>query len=80
MVARGDRCRPVQRPQARVIKTIGYFNCDYIKCDSWQDCYPEVQLALITVEDDVITAVEHYKGEAPKEEFAILEPVDLRQT
>ncbi|SRR5579883_1088586 len=74
----GGDCRPKRRPSVSTIKTIGYFNCDNVTCYSWKDCYPDVQLALITVEDNVITGVELYKGKEPKKQFAILEPASLK--
>lgn len=69
----GDHCRPDKRPQISVIRTIGYFNCDNIRCPSWQDCFPEVQSALIVVTDNKIASAEPYEGET-EEEFQILEP------
>lgn len=75
----GGNCRPASCPDANVIKTIGYFNCDNIKCSSWQDCYPNVQLALITIENNTIAGVEPYRGELPSREFAILEPAELNK-
>lgn len=74
----GPDCRPPSRPSAPVIKIIGYFNCDNFKCDSWSDCFPEVQQALITIENNRIASVEHYTGPLPEDEqFPILEPADL---
>ncbi len=70
----GNPCRPKVRPPGGSLKTIGYFNCDNLKCSSWQDCYPDVQLALVTVKDDVIVDVSIYNGEVGEERFAILEP------
>jgi len=57
----GAQCRP-STPLAGRIKSIGYFNCDNIKCKTWQDCYPEVQQAVITIENDVISDVQIYTG------------------
>ncbi|MCA9814580.1 MAG: hypothetical protein H6677_01005 [Candidatus Obscuribacterales bacterium] len=74
----GDQCRPPSRPDARVIKTLGHFNCDNIKCSSWQDCFPDIQTVLITIENNRITDVEIYKPSGDEEEFAILEPAELR--
>jgi len=73
----GDYCRPKSRPSAKTIKTVGYYNCDNIKCKSWQDCFPDVQLGLITVEDNVIAKVEPYTGPEPETEFPIIEPAEL---
>ncbi|MGH9550040.1 MAG: hypothetical protein ACRD3W_11725, partial [Terriglobales bacterium] len=61
--------RPAHQPDARVVKTVGYFNCDNIKCATWQDCYPQVQRALITIEDNVIADVSVFEGEASDNGF-----------
>jgi len=73
----GPNCRPVARPRERTLKTIGYFNCDNPSCDSWQDCYPEVQEAVITVVDDVITEVLAIVYKPEELTFAILEPEEI---
>lgn len=73
----GPICRPRQKPRAKAIKTIGYFNCDNTRCGTWQDCYPEVQQALVTIEDDVIADVQSYKGELSTKDFDIIEPQGL---
>ncbi len=70
----GPNCRPPVRPEARTLKTIGYYNCDNPGCDSWQDCYPEVQEAVITVVEDVITEVTTIVYKPEELTFAILEP------
>ncbi len=75
----GSYLRPPSKPGAREIKTLGYYNCDNIKCKSWEDCYPDVQLAVITVTDNKITSVEPYTGPEPAKEFPILEPGELAQ-
>ena len=72
----GGQTRPVVRPACGNFKTIGYFNCDNITCSSWQDCYPSVQEALITVANDIIVAVEVYEGETIPDKFAIIEPLE----
>jgi len=76
----GDYCRPPSRPQAKTIKTVGYYNCDNIHCKTWQDCYPDVQLALLTVQNNIITSVEPYKGPEPEKDFPIVEPAELAAT
>lgn len=76
----GDYCRPQSRPQEKEIKTLGYYNCDNVHCKSWQDCYPEVQLAVITVENNIITKVEPYSGPEPTRDFPILEPEALAES
>jgi hypothetical protein len=77
VVWRGGNSRPSQRPQVALVKTVGYFNCDNVRCSSWQDCYPTVQRALITIEDDAIKDVSVYEGEATDDGFDIIEPKDL---
>ncbi|MCC7530142.1 MAG: hypothetical protein IT342_16575 [Candidatus Melainabacteria bacterium] len=67
--------RPETRPKGGNIKSVGYFNCDNVKCKSWSDCFPDVQQALITVKNDVIEKVEVYKGPLSGEQFEIIEPV-----
>lgn len=80
----GENCRPsVSFDPATTIKTIGYYNCDNIRCETWQDCYPQVQMALISINENVIVAVEHFEGEEAekvsqsKQKFPILEPPHL---
>lgn len=73
----GSVCRPVERPVGGNIKSVGYFNCDNMRCKSWMDCFPLVQQALITVENDVITAVELFDGQASDNGFDIIEPKGL---
>ena len=46
---KGKDCRPEKRPKGGNISTVGYFNCDNIRCSTWSDCYPEVQQAIITI-------------------------------
>ena len=76
----GDNSRPPSRPRAKLIKTLGHFNCDNIKCSTWQDRFPDIQTALITVEDNVISNLEIYECRGEEEEFAILEPEELRHS
>lgn len=66
-------CRPPERPSEGNIKTVGYFNCDNPKCASWQDCFPSVQMALITIAADRIESVEPYDPPAQVDQFAIIE-------
>jgi hypothetical protein len=69
--------RPAARPADGSLKTIGYFECDNLNCDSWHDCYPEVQEALIVIHQDVITQAQttvHRPGEIG---FDIIEPKDV---
>lgn len=76
----GAARRPEQRPAGGNLKTIGYFNCDNVECESWKDCFPDVQPALITIEDDQIVKVEVYKGPLSGEQFEIIEPAGDRTT
>ena len=73
-------CRPKEKPAFKVIKTLGHFNCDNIKCSSWQDCYPDIQNVLITIENNRIVEVEHYKHTGEEDEFAFLEPKELAES
>lgn len=73
----GKTCRPSARPADGNIKSIGYFNCDNIRCSTWQDCYPEVQQALVTVESDVITDVSVFHERKEGQNFDIIEPEGL---
>lgn len=73
----GTSCRPSIRPPKGNIKSIGYFNCDNIRCSSWQDCYPDVQQALVTVENDVITDVSVFHERVGGQNFDIIEPKGL---
>lgn len=73
----GPKMRPKHRPENGNLKTIGYYECDNLKCESWADCYPEIQEALIVIENDVISAakpVSHKPGELV---FDIIEPDDV---
>lgn len=73
----GAEIRPKARPKAKVVKTIGYFNCDNTHCSSWQDCFPLVQVALVTIESDRIKTVNVWEGEASADGFDIIEPKGL---
>ena len=69
----GEELRPDSKPSHPVIKTLGHFNCDNLKCSTWQDCFPDVQTALITVENNRIVDVSIYICQGGEEEFAILD-------
>ncbi|HEY9716864.1 MAG TPA: hypothetical protein V6C69_05325 [Trichormus sp.] len=73
----GAPTRPDERPPEPVVKTVGYFNCDNIRCSSWQDCYPSVQKALVTIENDKLSDVSIFNGEASENGFDIIEPKPL---
>lgn len=66
-------CRPETKPPNGNIVTVGYFNCDNLRCSTWADCYPEVQLALIRIESNRISSVELFSPQAEVEQFAIIE-------
>jgi hypothetical protein len=54
----GQECRPAERPSHGNLTTVGYFNCDNVRCSTWQDCYPEVQQAIVVIREDIITDVQ----------------------
>jgi hypothetical protein len=73
----GAATRPATKPNAKVVKTVGYFNCDNIRCSTWQDCFPRVQRALITIENNRLKSVAVYDGDATDHGFDIVEPEGL---
>ncbi len=73
----GKETRPAKRPKDDNLKTIGYFECDNLNCETWQDCYPEVQEALITITANVITAAEPTTHKPNLIGFDIIEPNDV---
>lgn len=72
----GGPCRPAQRPAAGNWQTIGYFECENLKCSTWEDCYPAVQEALITIADDVITGAVPTTHKPDQINFDVIEPKD----
>jgi hypothetical protein len=64
--------RPAKRPAHGNIISLGHFNCDNTKCPTWQDCYPDIQTAKITIKKDKIVDVAVYTDPVPQEQFAIL--------
>lgn len=68
----GSNLHPEARPQTGSFKTIGYFECDNPGCSTWHDCYPEVQEALITIENDVITEAQVTTHKPGEQSFDIL--------
>jgi hypothetical protein len=70
----GPRQRPAMRPKDGNLKTVGYFECDNLKCETWADCYPEVQEALITIRSDVIAEVQPFVHKPNQIDFDIIEP------
>jgi hypothetical protein len=69
----GSVLRPEKKPAKGNIVSIGYFNCDNVRCSSWQDCYPEVQQALIKIEKNVIVAVTPVQDGADFKSYEITE-------
>jgi len=70
-------CRPAKQPKDGRLKTIGYFNCDNPACSSWTDCYPQVQNALIVINNNQIVDVSVYNDELSGEMFEILESAKI---
>ena len=69
--------RPAVRPQDGSLKTIGYFECENLDCETWQDCFPEVQEVLIVIENDVIEDVKPTIHKPGVVSFDIIEPGDV---
>lgn len=65
---------PEQRPEGGNLKTIGYFECENLKCETWRDCFPDVQEVLITIESDVIRQVKSVSYQPGKITFAVFSP------
>jgi hypothetical protein len=62
---------PAERPDDGSFKTIGYFECENLRCETWNDCFPEVQEVLITIEHDIIRAAEPIFFQPNKIEFSV---------
>lgn len=62
---------PPERPADGNFKTIGYFECENLRCETWSDCFPEVQEVLITIQDDVITEYKNIFFRPDKIEFEV---------
>jgi len=76
----GESCRPQSKPANGRLSTIGYFNCDKPGCESWTDCFPDVQHALIEIIDNRIDKVSVYNGVLSGEKFEILDSNTSTQT
>jgi hypothetical protein len=74
LVWEGGNQRPEQRPDNGNLKTVGYFECDNLKCETWADCYPEIQEALIVVKNDVIAEAKPFTYRPNELVFDIIEP------
>lgn len=70
----GTKTWPPERPEGGSFKTIGYFECENLKCETWHDCYPEVQEVLITLIADTIVSAKPIKYSPDKIEFAVFAP------
>lgn len=73
----GPNCRPAERPAGGNLKTIGYFNCDNPRCATWKDCFPDVQEAVIVIENDVIADVKPLTYKPTEHTFDIIDPPGL---
>lgn len=67
----GKRTWPEKRPDGGNFKTIGYFECENLRCETWNDCFPQVQEVLITIQDDVIHNVKSVFFQPNKIEFSV---------
>lgn len=70
------KSRPRERPDGGNLKTIGYFECENLSCETWSDCYPEVQEALITIKSDIISEAKPYTHKPNEQVFDIIEPIE----
>jgi hypothetical protein len=70
---KGQPSRPEKKPERGDITSIGYFNCDNVRCSTWQDCYPQVQQAFVKVKNNIIVAVEPVDDHADFKSFEITE-------
>jgi hypothetical protein len=73
----GPNPRPSTRPPNGNLKTIGYFNCDNPRCETWGDCFPSVQEALIVIENDVIKDAQMIRYKPDEQTFDIIDPPGL---
>jgi hypothetical protein len=74
LVWEGGATRPDNRPYRGNLKTIGYFECDNLKCETWADCYPEIQEALIIIKEDIISEAKPFIHRPNELVFDIIEP------
>lgn len=65
---------PAERPANGDFKTIGYFECENLRCSTWSDCFPEVQEILINIKNDVITDYASVFYKPDKVDFEVLSP------
>lgn len=69
----GQPINPSRRPEKGNIIQVGCFNCDNVRCASWQDCYPTVQQAFVHVANNVLVACEPVDANLQLKDFQILE-------
>lgn len=65
---------PDERPEGGNFKTIGYFECENLRCQTWNDCFPQVQEVVITIKNDVISDVKTVFFQPDKIEFTVFSP------
>lgn len=70
----GKRTWPAERPEGGNFKTIGYYECENLRCESWNDCFPEVQEVVITIHEDVICSALPIFYQPDKIDFFVLSP------
>lgn len=62
---------PQERPEGGNFKTIGYFECENLRCETWNDCFPEVQEVLITIKNDIISDIKTVHFRPDKIDFSV---------
>ncbi len=67
----GKRIWPEERPAGGNFKTIGYFECENIRCETWNDCYPDVQEVVIEIENDIIRKMNLVNYQPNKIDFPV---------
>lgn len=67
----GKKTWPEERPEGGNFKTIGYFECENLRCPTWNDCFPQVQEVLITVKNDIISEIRPIFFRPDKVEFSV---------
>ncbi|MBX9723891.1 MAG: hypothetical protein K2X81_20965 [Candidatus Obscuribacterales bacterium] len=67
----GKRNWPEHRPPDGTFKTIGYFECENLRCETWNDCFPQVQEVLITIKNDIVSDVKEVFYQPEKIEFSV---------
>ena len=70
----GSPTWPPLRPDQGSFKTIGYFECENLRCETWSDCFPEVQEVLIVIQNDVITDYKSVAFRPDKIDFGVFPP------